>query len=270
MRAGISESTRPAAAKEPDRPQIINNRPLAVSLPRPDEFLRLKTGGSYDISIWWRNTMISMSLSVSVRREDRSRPRIRHRPRQQRVKATADHGRWHRTLPVQGSDRGFGALQLMIARWSLAMQEMRRPIDPSLDFSRGTSYGAREGWVSTPSQASVATGKRVHARQLNGKGQRQDETAQKRKVARGGHGRRRALVDAGLPAFRGSQHGSGHHRRGESGHHRRDVLRRASVGNASRQLQPLRALGRECTRDEKLPLPVALLFQCGDRRRARH
>src|ERR1019366_4877723 len=41
MRAGISESTRPAAAKEPDRPQIINNRPLAVSLPRPDEFLRL-------------------------------------------------------------------------------------------------------------------------------------------------------------------------------------------------------------------------------------
>ena len=41
MRAGISESTRPAAAKELDRPQIINNRPLAVSLPRPDEFLRL-------------------------------------------------------------------------------------------------------------------------------------------------------------------------------------------------------------------------------------
>jgi hypothetical protein len=42
MRAGISESTRPAAAKELDRPQIINNRPLAVSLPRPDEFLRLR------------------------------------------------------------------------------------------------------------------------------------------------------------------------------------------------------------------------------------
>jgi hypothetical protein len=41
MRAGISESTRPAAAKELDRHQIINNRPLAVSLPRPDEFLRL-------------------------------------------------------------------------------------------------------------------------------------------------------------------------------------------------------------------------------------
>ena len=42
MRAGISESTRPAAAKELDRPQIINNDlPLAVSLPRPDEFLRL-------------------------------------------------------------------------------------------------------------------------------------------------------------------------------------------------------------------------------------
>src|ERR1017187_6933558 len=44
MRAGISESTRPAAAKELDRPQIINNRPLAVSLPRPDEFLRLADG----------------------------------------------------------------------------------------------------------------------------------------------------------------------------------------------------------------------------------
>jgi len=41
MRAGISESTRPATAKELDRPQIINNRPLAVSLPRPDEFSRL-------------------------------------------------------------------------------------------------------------------------------------------------------------------------------------------------------------------------------------
>ena len=41
MRAGISESTRPAAAKELDRPQIINNRPLAVSLPRPDECLRV-------------------------------------------------------------------------------------------------------------------------------------------------------------------------------------------------------------------------------------
>ena len=69
------------------------------------------TGGSYDISIWWRNTMISMSLSVAVRQEDRSRPRIRHRPRQQRVKATADRDRWRRTLPAQSSDRGFGALQ---------------------------------------------------------------------------------------------------------------------------------------------------------------
>jgi hypothetical protein len=35
-----------------------------------------------------------MSLSVSVRREDRNRPR------QQRVKAMADHGRWRRTLPA--------------------------------------------------------------------------------------------------------------------------------------------------------------------------
>src|ERR1039458_4223966 len=54
MRAGISESTRPAAAKEPDRPQIINNRPLAVSLPRPDEFLRLarETGGPRTPSSW--------------------------------------------------------------------------------------------------------------------------------------------------------------------------------------------------------------------------
>ena len=77
------------------------------------------TGGSYDISIWWRNTMISMSLSVSVRREDRSRPRIRHRPRQQRVKATADHGRWWRTLPAQSSDRGFGALHLSVPKADL-------------------------------------------------------------------------------------------------------------------------------------------------------
>ena len=30
---------------------------------------------------WWRSTMTSMSLSVSVRGEDQSRPRIRHRPR---------------------------------------------------------------------------------------------------------------------------------------------------------------------------------------------
>jgi transposase len=75
------------------------------------------TGGNYDISIWWRSTMISMSLSVSVRREDRSRPRIRHRPRQQRVKATADHGRWWRTLPAQSSDRGFGALQAGASRF---------------------------------------------------------------------------------------------------------------------------------------------------------
>src|ERR1039457_4401509 len=77
------------------------------------------TGGSYDISIWWRNTMISMSLSVSVHREDRSRPRIRHRPRQQRVKATADHGRWWRTLPAQRSDRGFGALHLSVPKADL-------------------------------------------------------------------------------------------------------------------------------------------------------
>ena len=145
------------------------------------------------------------------------------------------------------------------------MQEMRRAINPSLDFSRGTSYGSREGWVSMPSQTSVATGKRVHARKLKGKGQQQDETAQKRKVARSGHGRRRALVDAGLPAFRRSQHGSDQHSRDESDHPGRHVLRRATVGTASRQLQPLHALGRDCTRHEKLYLPVALLYQFGNR-----
>ena len=30
------------------------------------------------------------------------------------MKVTADHGRWWRTLPAQGSDRGFGALHLEI------------------------------------------------------------------------------------------------------------------------------------------------------------
>ena len=34
------------------------------------------------------------------------------------MKATADHGRWWRTLPAQGSDRGFGALPLLGKRWS--------------------------------------------------------------------------------------------------------------------------------------------------------
>src|ERR1035441_4558288 len=135
---------------------------------------------------------------------------------------------------------------------------MRRAMNPSLDFSRGTSYGSREGWVSMPSQTSVATGKRVHARKLKGKGQQQDETAQKRKVARSGHGRRRAFVDAGYAAFRSGQPWSDHPRR--------DVLRRATVGTASSQLQPLRALRRECSRHEKLHLPVALLYQFGDRR----
>ena len=31
------------------------------------------------------------------------------------MKATADHGRWWQTMPAQGSDRGFGALQLVDA-----------------------------------------------------------------------------------------------------------------------------------------------------------
>ncbi|MGD0287934.1 MAG: transposase [Acidimicrobiales bacterium] len=30
------------------------------------------------------------------------------------MNATADHGRWRRTLPAQGSDRGFGALHLAL------------------------------------------------------------------------------------------------------------------------------------------------------------
>jgi hypothetical protein len=38
---GISKPTRPDAARELDCLQIIDNRPLAVSLPRPDEFSRL-------------------------------------------------------------------------------------------------------------------------------------------------------------------------------------------------------------------------------------
>jgi hypothetical protein len=41
MRAGISDPTRPDAAKELGGLQIIDNRPRAVSLPRPDEFSRL-------------------------------------------------------------------------------------------------------------------------------------------------------------------------------------------------------------------------------------
>jgi hypothetical protein len=41
MRAGISESTRPDAAKELGGLQIIDNRPLAASLRRSDEFSRL-------------------------------------------------------------------------------------------------------------------------------------------------------------------------------------------------------------------------------------
>jgi hypothetical protein len=40
----ISEQTRPDAARELGGLQIISNRPLAVSLPRPDGFLRLTKG----------------------------------------------------------------------------------------------------------------------------------------------------------------------------------------------------------------------------------
>jgi hypothetical protein len=62
MRAGISESTRPAAAKELDRPQIINNRPLAVSLPRPDEFLRLTIAHAL-VELQIRRTMAARGLN---------------------------------------------------------------------------------------------------------------------------------------------------------------------------------------------------------------
>ena len=41
MSAGISDPTRPDAARELGGLQIIDNRPLAVSLLRPDEFSRL-------------------------------------------------------------------------------------------------------------------------------------------------------------------------------------------------------------------------------------
>ena len=46
IRAGISEQTRPAAAKKLDCLQIINNRRFAVGLPRSDEFLRPTTTSS--------------------------------------------------------------------------------------------------------------------------------------------------------------------------------------------------------------------------------
>jgi hypothetical protein len=42
----ISEQTRPDAARELGGLQIISNRPLAVSLPRPDGFLRLVAAAS--------------------------------------------------------------------------------------------------------------------------------------------------------------------------------------------------------------------------------
>jgi hypothetical protein len=42
MSAGISDPTRPDAARELGGLQIIDNRPLAVSLLRPDEFSRLR------------------------------------------------------------------------------------------------------------------------------------------------------------------------------------------------------------------------------------
>ena len=41
MSAGISDPTRPDAARELGGLQIIDNRPLAVSLLRPDKFSRL-------------------------------------------------------------------------------------------------------------------------------------------------------------------------------------------------------------------------------------
>ena len=44
------------------------------------------------------------------------------------MKATADHGRWWRTLPVQGSDLGFGALHLEnLERYAIDDQDL--PLD---------------------------------------------------------------------------------------------------------------------------------------------
>jgi hypothetical protein len=52
MSAGISDPTRPDAARELGGLQIIDNRPLAVSLLRPDEFSRLvqaRSGSATDL-----------------------------------------------------------------------------------------------------------------------------------------------------------------------------------------------------------------------------
>ena len=95
--------------------------------------------------------------------------------------------------------------------------------------------------TSTPSRVSVCG----MTAEMEGLGQ--DETVQKRKMARGGHGRRRALIGAGLPAFHGSQHGSSHHRRGESGHRRRDVLSSRRRGERFPTTSTPTALRHECT-----------------------
>jgi hypothetical protein len=125
------------------------------------------TGGSYDISIWWRNTMISMSLSVSVHREDRSRPRIRHRPRQQRVKATADHGRWWRTLPAQSSDRGFGALHLRSCS-RRRTQHRHRPFRAGSSASLLTRPPAGSGHRSLDDDPSGSPSAEAHRRKCSG------------------------------------------------------------------------------------------------------
>jgi hypothetical protein len=52
MSAGISDPTRPDAARELGGLQIIDNRPLAVSLLRPDEFSRLGEGQWGNVSLW--------------------------------------------------------------------------------------------------------------------------------------------------------------------------------------------------------------------------
>jgi DNA-binding LacI/PurR family transcriptional regulator len=51
MSAGISDPTRPDAARELGGLQIIDNRPLAVSLLRPDEFSRLAVSVPGDLSL---------------------------------------------------------------------------------------------------------------------------------------------------------------------------------------------------------------------------
>ena len=60
------------------------------------------------------------------------------------MKATADHGRWWRTLPAQGSDRGFGALQLEApAPLRSSGLQRARPASAVGDLLREAQEGSR-------------------------------------------------------------------------------------------------------------------------------